>query len=66
MTNQSPAARQRAYQRRQRLGLTLITFEMDEAALINALLSAGLLDDDDALDPAAVARASARMGRSNA
>lgn len=57
------AARQRAYQRRQARGRILVKFEINEHALINALKRAGLLDEADALDTAAVGQASSRALR---
>ena len=46
----SPAERQQRFRRRQKLGLLLATAEVP-LALAEALLEAGLLSDDHAIDP---------------
>ena len=46
--------RQRRYRRRQRLGLRVCRVEVDEYALIEALIRAGRLTEDESLDPANV------------
>jgi hypothetical protein len=56
----SPAERQRAHRRRVRLGLALVKIEANELDLITALIDAGLIDVETALNPDAVAIAASR------
>ena len=56
----SAAERQRAHRRRVRLGLALVRIEANEADLITALIDAGLIDVETALNPDAVAIAASR------
>jgi hypothetical protein len=53
----TPAQRQAACRRRQRLGLARITVELDELRLIEALVSLRVLDAEQSNNPAAVALA---------
>lgn len=59
----SPAARMRALRRRTRLGLRLITVEIREHAMVDALIVRGMLSEDAALDRDQVARACGRIIR---
>ena len=56
----SPAQRQRAHRRRVRFGLAQVKIEANEIDLITALIGAGLLDLETALDPEEVAIAASR------
>lgn len=55
------AERQRAHRKRQAAGKVVLQIEADEVAVTEALLSAGLLSQQDAEDPRKVAAALAAV-----
>src|SRR5258708_24863213 len=57
----SGAQRQRRYRQRRRLGAVIIPVAIDEYAVVDALIEAGILDEDESADRSRVAVALERI-----